>query len=159
VERRAAQPLVPFAIFTERNVTGANLTAILAGAAMTGLFFFTSLYTQQVLDFGPLAAGAAYLPLAIVIGAAAGLAGSLATRFGGRPVLSTGLIITAAGLAWFAQVDAHGGYLTDILGPSLVAALGMGLTFVPMTITAMSGVREQDSGVASGLLNTSSQVG
>jgi MFS family permease len=114
---------------------------------------------QQVLGYDALEAGLAYLSLALTIIVSAGLASQLATRLGFRPVLAAGMLLVAAGLVWFAQVSVGGGYVSDILGPSLVAAAGLGLAFVPMTIAAVSGVRAQESGLASGLINTSQQVG
>ena len=129
------------------------------GGALIGLFFFATLYLQLVLGYGPLKAGASFLPLALTIGAAAGLASSLATKFGPKPVLVTGLVVQAAGLYWFSHVSADGSYLGDVLFPSLVVALGMGLAFVPLTIAAMSGVSEDASGLASGVMATAQQIG
>ena len=129
------------------------------GGALIGLFFFATLYLQLVLGYGPLKAGASFLPLALTIGAAAGLASSLATKFGPKPVLVAGLVVQAAGLYWFSHVSAGGSYLGDVLFPSLVVALGMGLAFVPLTIAAMSGVSEDASGLASGVMATAQQIG
>jgi EmrB/QacA subfamily drug resistance transporter len=159
IEQRAKSPLVPLAIFRERNLTGAAVTGILMGGALIGLFFFATLYLQQVLGYEPLKAGVAFLPLALTIGASAGLASNLATRLGARPVLAAGLLVQAAGLYWFSHVSADGSFLADVLFPSLVVALGMGLAFVPLTILAMSGVRDADSGLASGVMATAQQVG
>ena len=129
------------------------------GGALIGLFFFATLYLQLVLGYGPLKAGASFLPLALTIGAAAGLASSLATKFGPSRCSSTGLVVQAAGLYWFSHVSADGSYLGDVLFPSLVVALGMGLAFVPLTIAAMSGVSEDASGLASGVMATAQQIG
>jgi EmrB/QacA subfamily drug resistance transporter len=159
IERRARNPLVPFTIFRSPTLAGATVTGVLTGGALIGLFFFATLYTQQVLGYGPLEAGVAYLPLALTIGGAATAASQLATRLGPKPVLIGGLSILAAGLYWFSHVSVGGSYLADILGPSLVCALGMGLAFVPLTIAAMSGVKADDSGLASGLMTTAQQVG
>ena len=159
IEHRTANPLVPLSVFRQRTLTGAAVTGILMGGALIGLFFFATLYLQQVLGYGPLEAGAAFLPLALTIGASAGLASNLATKIGARPVLTAGLLVQAAGLYWFSHVSAGGGYLADVLFPSLVVALGMGLAFVPLTILAMSGVSESDSGLASGVMATSQQIG
>jgi hypothetical protein len=123
------------------------------------MFFFISLYMQQVLGYGPLKAGVAYLPLALTIMASAGIASQLTTRVGFKPVLAAGMVFIAAGLLWFAQVSADGTYLGDILGPSLLAAVGLGFAFVPVTIGAVAGVSERESGLASGLINTTQQVG
>jgi EmrB/QacA subfamily drug resistance transporter len=159
VERRAANPLVPLAILKERNLSQAAVSGALMGGALIGLFFFTTLYLQQVLDYGPLTAGAGFLPLAFTIGASAGIASKLATTRGPRPVLISGLLIQAAGLYWFSHVSPDGSYVADVLFPSLIVALGMGLAFVPLTILAMSGISEADSGLASGLMSMAQQVG
>jgi len=159
VEARVRAPLVPFAIFARRNLATANLTMLVFFPGMAALFFFVSLYLQQVLGYRPLAAGLAQLPLAAGIIASSGLASRLTTRFGVRPVLHTGLVLVAASLAWFAGVSPTGAYLSDVLGPSLLAALGAGMVFVTLTILAMGEVGEHDAGLASGLINTSQQLG
>jgi EmrB/QacA subfamily drug resistance transporter len=159
IERRTANPLVPLTILKERNLSTAAVTGALMGGALIGLFFFTTLYLQQVLGYGPLTAGLAFLPLAFTIGASAGIASKLATARGPRPVLIAGLLIQAAGLYWFSHVSADGSYVADVLFPSLIVALGMGLAFVPLTILAMSGVRDSDSGLASGVMAMAQQIG
>jgi sugar phosphate permease len=123
------------------------------------MFFFISLYMQQVLGFSPIKSGFSYLPLALTIIASAGVASQLVTRIGFKPVLVTGLVFVAAGLLWFSQVSVDGAYVTDVLGPSLLAAIGLGLSFVPVTIAAVSGVAKREAGLASGLINTSQQIG
>jgi EmrB/QacA subfamily drug resistance transporter len=159
IESRTANPLVPIAVFRSRSLTGAVATGVLMGGALIGLFFFATLYLQQVLHYGPLKAGLSYLPLALTIGASAGIASSLSTKLGPRPVLVSGLVVQAAGLYWFSHVSASGSFLGDVLFPSLVVALGMGLAFVPLTIAAMSGVSANESGLASGLMATAQQIG
>jgi EmrB/QacA subfamily drug resistance transporter len=160
IERRSKAPLMPFpGIFRIRTITGINVSAVLIAAALFSMFFFISLYMQQVLGYSALEAGLAYLPLAGGIIVAAGGSAGLVTRFGFKPVLVTGLIITAAGLLWFTQVDAGGSYLSDLLGPMLLAAVGLGLAFVSMTVAAVSGVEAHEAGLASGLINTSQQIG
>jgi EmrB/QacA subfamily drug resistance transporter len=158
-ELRATRPLVPFRIFRSRTLTGANVTGLLVGASLFSMFFFISLYMQQVLGYDALKAGLSYLPLALAIMASAGLASQLVTRLGFKPVLVTGMLFVTAGLLWFAQVPVNGSFLSDILGPSLLAAIGLGFAFVPVTLAAVSGIRESDSGLASGLINTAQQVG
>ena len=123
------------------------------------MFFFITLYMQQVLGYSPIDAGLSYLPLALMIIAASGIASQLVTSIGFKPVLAIGMALIAVALLWFSQVSVGGGYVSDILGPSLVAAAGLGFAFVTATIAAMSGVREQESGLASGLINTSQQIG
>jgi MFS family permease len=129
------------------------------GGALIGLFFFATLYLQQVLNYGPLQAGVSFLPLALTIGASAGIASQLSTKLGPKPVLISGLLVQAAGLYWFSHVSASGSFLGDVLFPSLVVAVGMGLAFVPLTIAALSGIEESESGLASGLMATAQQVG
>ncbi len=160
IERRSKAPLMPFpGIFRIRTITGINVSAVLIAAALFSMFFFISLYMQQVLGFSALEAGLAYLPLAVGIIITAGASAGLVTRFGFKPVLVTGLIVTAAGLLWFTQVDAGGSYVSDLLGPMLLAAVGLGLAFVSMTVAAVSGVEANEAGLASGLINTSQQIG
>jgi EmrB/QacA subfamily drug resistance transporter len=159
IETRTAAPLVPFRVFRERTRTGANVVALLVAAALFAMFFFVSLYMQQVLGYDALKAGVSYLPLAAGIILSAGLASALVTRVGYKPVFVSGLLLAAGALFWFAQVDVDGSYLGDILFPSLMAAVGLGFAFVPMTLAAMTGVSDAEAGLASGLINTSQQIG
>jgi EmrB/QacA subfamily drug resistance transporter len=159
IELRSTAPLVPFRIFRLRTLTGANVVGILLGASLFSMFFFISLYMQQVLGYSAIHAGLSYLPLALTIIVAAGLGGQLVTRFGFKPVLAAGMLSVAVGLAWFSQVSVGGGFTTDILGPSLLAAIGLGFGFVTTTIAAVSGVEGGEQGLASGLINTSQQIG
>jgi EmrB/QacA subfamily drug resistance transporter len=159
IEQRSKAPLVPFRIFRLRTLTGANVVGLLLGASLFSMFFFISLYMQQVLGYSPIHAGLSYLPLAVTIIIAAGLGGQLVTRFGFKPILATGMLFVAAGLVWFSQVSLGGGFTTDILGPSLLAAIGLGFGFVTSTIAAVSGVEGREQGLASGLINTSQQIG
>ncbi|MGO9821543.1 MAG: MFS transporter [Solirubrobacteraceae bacterium] len=159
IERRSESPLVPFRIFRIRTLTGANVVGLLLGASLFSMFFFISLYMQQVLGYSPIHAGLSYLPLALTIVIAAGLGGELVTRFGFKPILATGMGFVALGLLWFSRVPVDGGFLSDILGPSLLAAIGLGFGFVTSTIAAVSGVKAHEQGLASGLINTSQQIG
>jgi EmrB/QacA subfamily drug resistance transporter len=159
IELRAAKPLVPFSIFRIRTLTGANVVGLLVGASLFSMFFFISLYMQQVLGYSAIHAGLSYLPLALTIMASATIASQLVTRFGYKPVLAAGLLFIVAGLVWFSRVSVGGGFTTDILGPSLLAAAGLGFSFVTTTIAAVSGVEESEAGLASGLINTSQQIG
>jgi EmrB/QacA subfamily drug resistance transporter len=159
IELRAKAPLVPFGIFRLRTLTGANVVGLLVGASLFSMFFFISLYMQQVLGYSAIKTGISYLPLALTIIVAAGVASQLVTRVGFKPVLVTGLGFIAAGLIWFGQVSVDGSYLGDILGPSLLAAIGLGFSFVPVTIAAVAGVPGREAGLASGLINTSQQIG
>jgi len=159
IELRSRKPLVPFSIFRIRTLTGANVVGLLVGASLFSMFFFISLYMQQVLGYSAIHAGLSYLPLALVIMATAGIGSQLVTKLGYKPVLAAGLLFIVAGLLWFSRVSVGGGFLTDIFGPSLLAAAGLGFAFVTTTIAAVSGVEESEAGLASGLINTSQQVG
>jgi EmrB/QacA subfamily drug resistance transporter len=159
IELRARKPLVPFSIFRIRTLTGANVVGVLVGASLFSMFYFISLYMQQVLGYSAIHAGLSYLPLALTIIATAGIGSQLVTKFGYKPVLAVGLLFIFAGLLWFSRVSVGGGFTTDILGPSLLAAAGLGFSFVTTTIAAVSGVEEHEAGLASGLINTSQQVG
>jgi EmrB/QacA subfamily drug resistance transporter len=159
IELRSKAPLVPFRIFRLRTLTGANVVGLLLGASLFSMFFFISLYMQQVLHYSAIHAGLSYLPLALTIIVAAGFGGQLVTRFGFKPILAAGMLFVALGLLWFSAVSVGGGFLSDILGPSLLAALGLGFGFVTSTIAAVSGVEEREQGLASGLINTSQQFG
>jgi EmrB/QacA subfamily drug resistance transporter len=159
IELRSEAPLVPFRIFRLRTLTGANTVGLLVGASLFSMFFFITLYMQQVLGYSPIHAGLSYLPLALTIIVSAGVASQLVTRIGFKPVLAAGMAFIAVALAWFSRVSVGGGFTTDILGPSVLAAAGLGFAFVTTTIAAVSGVREEESGLASGLINTSQQIG
>jgi EmrB/QacA subfamily drug resistance transporter len=159
IERRSRAPLVPFSIFRVRTITGANVVGILVGASLFSMFFFISLYMQQVLGYSPIKAGLSYLPLAVSIILSAGIASQLVTKVGFKPILATGMGLIALGLIWFSQISVDGSFASDILGPSLLAAVGLGFSFVPVTIAAVSGIEDREQGLASGLINTSQQVG
>jgi predicted MFS family arabinose efflux permease len=159
IERRSAAPLVPFRIFRLRTLTGANVVGLLVGASLFSMFFFISLYMQQVLGYSAIKAGLSYLPLAVSIIISAGIASVLVTKIGFKLVLAAGMALIAAGLLWFSQISVHGSFASDILGPSLLAAVGLGFAFVPTTIAAVSGVADHEAGLASGLINTSQQIG
>ncbi len=159
VESRSGKPLVPFSIFRLRTLTGANVTGVLTGASLFSMFFFISLYMQNVLGFSAIKTGLAYVPLSVAIILSAGIASVLVTRVGFKPVLAAGFVFVAGGLFWFSQISVDGSFVADVLGPSLLAAVGLGFSFVPQTIAAVIGVRDDDAGLASGLINTSQQVG
>ena len=159
IESRRRAPLMPFSIFRLRTVRGADIVALLIGMSLFSMFYFISLYMQQVLHYSALKAGLSYLPLAFAIIFSAGAASALVTRVGFKPVLAAGLTLIAGGLLWFSRVSPHGSFGSDVLGPSVVAALGLGFSFVPVTIAAVSGTRPEEAGLASGLVNTAQQVG
>jgi EmrB/QacA subfamily drug resistance transporter len=159
IELRSKAPLVPFRIFRSRTLTGANVVSLLLAASLLSMFYFLSLYMQQVLHYSPIHAGLSYLPLAVTIIVAAGLGSQLVTRFGFKPVLAAGMLFVAIGLLWFSGVSVGGSFVSDILGPSLLAAIGLGFGFVTSTIAAVSGIEQREQGLASGLINTSQQFG
>jgi EmrB/QacA subfamily drug resistance transporter len=159
IERARRVPLVPFAIFRNRTLTGANVTAVFIAMSLFSMFFFITLYMQQVLHYSPLKAGLSYIPLSVSIIGAAGVASVLVTRIGFKPVLAGGLGLVAVGLFWFSQVSPHGTYVGDVVFPSVLAGLGLGFAFVPVTIAAVANVDPAEAGLASGLINTSQQVG
>jgi EmrB/QacA subfamily drug resistance transporter len=159
VERRSRQPITPLHMFADRNRAGTYGIMLSLAAAMFGMFFFLTLFVQEVLHFSPLAAGFAFLPVSAVIAVGAGLASRFLPRFGPKPFMVTGAILASAGLAWLTLTDVHSTYAGSILGPMLVFSLGMGMEFVSLTLTALSGVPVQESGAASGLLNATQQVG
>lgn len=152
-------PVMPLQIFRNRNVASADAVALLVGASLFSMFFFISLYLQQVLGYSALKAGLSYLPLALTIIVSAGMASQMVTRVGTKPILVLGLSLTAIGLLLFSFVSVDGTYLGDVLIPSLVVAAGLGFSFVPLTITAVAGVTHHEAGLASGLINTAQQVG
>jgi predicted MFS family arabinose efflux permease len=124
------------------------------------MFFFISLYIQDVLHYSPIKAGVSYLPLAVGIIISAGAASQLVTRVGFKPTLIGGLLLIAVALLWFSRVRAPGGsFAADVLGPSILAAFGLGFSFVPVTIAAVTGTKPHEAGLASGLINTSQQIG
>jgi predicted MFS family arabinose efflux permease len=160
IELRSSNPLMPFTIFRLRTLRGANIVGLLIGMSLFSMFFFISLYLQNVLHYSPIKTGVAYLPLAVGIIVSAGAASVLVTRLGFKTPLILGLLLITAGLVWFSQVPATGGsFAADVLGPSLLAALGLGFAFVPVTIAAVTGTQPHEAGLASGLINTSQQVG
>jgi EmrB/QacA subfamily drug resistance transporter len=159
IELRSQAPLMPFRIFRLRTLTGANVVGLLVGGSLFSMFFFITLYMQQVLGYSAIDAGLSYLPLAVTIIIASAIASGLVTRVGFKPVLAAGMALIAAALVWFSRVSVDGGFTSDIFGPSLLAATGLGFAFVTTTIAAVSGVRAQESGLASGLINTAQQIG
>jgi EmrB/QacA subfamily drug resistance transporter len=159
IEARSAHPLLPLRIFRTPGLGGANLVASLNTMALFPLFFLATFYMQQVLGYRPISAGLAQLPLATALAFTAGTASALISRWGVRGLTVAGLVVTAAGLAWFSRVSADGSFLVDILGPTLVIGLGSGLVFVTTPVAATAGIRPEQAGLASGLFNTAQQFG
>jgi EmrB/QacA subfamily drug resistance transporter len=158
-ERRSRNPLVPFAIVRVKGLVAADVTQLTAFAGFLSMFFFVTLYMQQVLHYTPLRAGAAYLPLAAGLAVAGGIASQLIIRIGSRPVVVAGSLLAAAGTYYLSRVPLHGSYVTDLLPGFLVMSLGLGLVFVSITAAANAGVPGDKAGLAAGLLNASQQVG
>ena len=160
-QRTARNPLMPLRIFSSRNVTGANLVQVLSTAGMFGMFFLGSLYLRRILGYDPLQIGLSFLPVAVVMGVlSVRYTDRLVMRFGARTTMFPGLGLIAAGLALFALVPASGGgYLTHIFPVALLVGTGAGLCFPALMALAMSSATPQDAGLASGLVNTTAQIG
>jgi EmrB/QacA subfamily drug resistance transporter len=154
------EPLMPLRIFRVPNLSAANVVTALLGAAWIPMWFFLNLYLQQVLGYGAFEAGAALLPMtAAIMILMVGLTGRVVARFGFAPVSVTGLALLAAGIGWLSLVPADGSFVTDVLPATLVAAVGMSLAYIPVMMAALSGAAPQEAGLASGIFNTTYQVG
>jgi EmrB/QacA subfamily drug resistance transporter len=157
--RLASQPLMPLRIFRSRSLSSANGIVFALGAAMFAMWYFVSLYLQQVLHYSPLKAGLAFLPMTVTIIIGSQVAARLVHRIGVKPLLAGGMAINAVGMLLFSRISADGTYLGDVLVPGLLTAAGLSMAFVPVTIAAVSGVAPREAGLASGLVNTSRQMG
>lgn len=159
IEMRTKAPLVRLSIFRIRSLLTANIAMFLAMSGMFAMFFFNTLYIQRVLGYGPLKAGVAFLPFTAGIMISAGFASQFAPRVGVRPIAAAGFVLTAAGLVLLTMLPTHGSYGVNVLPAILVASLGMGAIFMPLTLIATTGLDDEDQGLASGLFNTSQQIG
>ena len=159
IEARSPSPLVPLSFFRRRTPTGANVIGFGLGTMVFGMFFLLSLYMQQVLGFSALKTGVGYLAVALTAVAASGAAQALVTRLGVKPVLITGLVLLGVGQLYFTQVSVNGSYVSDLLPGFILIGIGLGFSFVPVSIAALAGVTGRDAGLASGLINTSQQIG
>src|SRR4051794_20569557 len=159
IERRHPDPLVPLRIFSNRSLAASDVTMLLVAAALFGMFYFCTLYLQQVLGFSALKTGVSYLPFSLTLIAASAGASRVVDRFTPKPVLVTGLLITTAGFIVLTQASGDGDYVSHVLPALVILGIGLGMSFVPITIAATTGVAPEDSGLASGLLNTTQQVG
>jgi EmrB/QacA subfamily drug resistance transporter len=157
--RLAKAPLVPLRVFKSRELTAANVVVCTLGASAFAMWYFLSLYLQEVRGFSPIQTGLAFFPMALGVVVGAQLAGRGTVRFGAGPLLALGMAMISAGLLLFARAPVHATYWVDVFPASLLPALGIGFAFVPVTIAAMAGSAPQESGLASGLVNTSRQVG
>ena len=158
-ERRHAEPLMRFGILRTKTVAGANVGGLILGTATFSLFLMLTLYMQQVLGFSAMRAGVAYLAVAGTAIFTSAIAAQLVTRIGVKPVLLIGMTSLTAGLVYFTQVSVGGSYLGDLLPGFLLTAVGIGFAFVPISIAALAGVQAAEAGLASGLINTSQQIG
>ena len=149
IERRHKDPLVPLRIFSDRSLAASDATFLLVAAGLFGMFFFCTLYLQQVLGYTALKTGVAYLPLSLTIIGASALASRLVDRFTPKPVLITGLAIGTGGFIFLTQLSGHNDYLNHVLPAMVILGVGFGMSFVPATIAATSGVTPEDSGLAS----------
>jgi EmrB/QacA subfamily drug resistance transporter len=159
IERRSRHALMPLRILADRSRTGAYLVMLCLATAMFGIFFFLTIYVQEVLGYSALKSGLAFLPFAATIVVMSGIMSQLISRTGPRPLMITGAAVAAAGMLWFSQLSVQAGYVDGLLGPMLVTASGLGMLFVPLSLVALNRVGSEDSGVASSLLNTGQQVG
>jgi EmrB/QacA subfamily drug resistance transporter len=157
--RFAKAPLMPLRIFTSRSLSAANLVIFLVGAASFAMWFFMSLYLQQVQGYSPLKAGLTFLPMTLSIAGASAFASRAVGWVGAKRLLIVGMLLQALGLLLFTDIKAGGDYVGEVLVPSLLVAVGIGFAFVPATITAVSGVRSHEAGLASGIVNTARMVG
>jgi EmrB/QacA subfamily drug resistance transporter len=158
-ERRVTDPLMPFHIFQVRTVAGANAVGFLLGAVIFANFFLLTLYVQGVLHYSPLKAGLTFLATAGTAVLAAGAAQALTTRFGAKPIIVIGLALLTAAMVWYSQIPVDGKFVSDLLPGYLLVGVGIAFAFVPVSIAALAGVVDREAGLASGLINTSQQIG
>jgi EmrB/QacA subfamily drug resistance transporter len=158
-ERRVHDALMPFHIFRVRTVAGANGVGFLLGAVIFANFFLLTLYVQDVLGYSPLKTGVTFIATAGTAVVSAGVAQALTTKVGAKPIIVIGLALLTAGMVWYSQIPVHGKYASDLLPGYLMVGVGIAFAFVPVSIAALAGVAEREAGLASGLINTSQQIG
>jgi MFS family permease len=159
IELRSTAPLLPMRMFRLRTLSGSNVASLLSGAAIFSQFFLLTLYMQQVLHYSALQTGVAYITATVGVIVFANVAQAVTLRVGVRPVLPAGMALIAIGLVLYARLPVDGHYFWDLFPAFLISGVGMAFTFVPMTIGALAGVRDSDAGIASGLVNTTQQIG
>jgi EmrB/QacA subfamily drug resistance transporter len=159
IESRSKHALMPLRIFRNRNRSGSNLIMLCIGTSMFGLFFFLTIFVQDVWGYSALKTGVGYLPMVATIMAMAGVSAALVPRIGARPLLIAGSAIAAGGMFWLSRISADSTYTNGLLGPMILTAAGLGMLFMPATLVALSKVEERDAGLASSLVNTGQQVG
>jgi EmrB/QacA subfamily drug resistance transporter len=159
IELRSKAPLLPLRIFRNRTLTASNVSGLLMGGAIFAQFFLLTLYMQEVLHYSALKTGVAYIGLTLTIIVFSAVAQALVTRVGIRRILPAGLALSTVALVLFARLPVHGNYFSDLFPAFMISGLGLALAFVPMSIGALTGVRQADAGIASGLINTTQQIG
>ena len=159
IEFRSKAPLLPMRIFRLRTLSASNLTGLLMGAAIFSQFFLLTLYMQEVLHYSALETGVAYIALTLAVITFATISQGLVTRIGVRRILPVGMVMAAGGLVLYGQLPVDGHYFWNLFPAFLLSGVGLALAFVPMSIGALTGVRQSDAGIASGLINTSQQIG
>ena len=159
IESRVKDPLLPLSIFRLRTLAGANVAGLLLGGSFFAFVFAGTLYMQQVLHYSALQTGAAWAAASVTSMALAGISQLLVTRIGPRIVIAIGMTLIGTGIIWATQVPVHGHFLANLVGPFVVAGAGTAFSFIPISVAALAGVTEHQSGLASGLLNTSTQIG
>jgi EmrB/QacA subfamily drug resistance transporter len=159
IELRSPSPLVRLGIFRRRTLTAANVIGLILGTAVFGMFFLLSLYMQEVLAFSALQTGVGYLAVALTAVAASGASQALVTRVGVKWVLAAGMALLVAGLVYFTQILVDGSYVNNLLPGFILIGVGLGFSFVPVSIAALAGVEGREAGLASGLINTNQQIG
>ena len=159
IQTRARSPLMPLSLFRSRTLSLANAVMLLTGVVFFSFWYFLSLYMQTVIGYGALKAGLAFMPMALAIIIGAQLSSRLLTVTGARPLLSGGVLLASGGFFWMSHLGLHSSYLSGLFGPGVLVAVGIGLCFTPLTAVATSGVPFTQAGLASGLLNTSRQMG
>jgi len=159
IETRSRHALLPMRVLANRSRTGGYLVMLALATAMFGIFFFLTIFVQEVLGYSALRSGLAFLPFAVTVVLMSGVVSRLVARTGPRPLMIAGSAITAVGMYWFSHITDHSQYVSGLLGPMLVTSIGLGLVFVPISLVALTKVSPEDSGVASSLLNTGQQVG
>ena len=159
IEARSPHALLPFRVLRSRNRSGAYLISLCIGTALFGMFFFLTLFVQNVWGYSALRTGVAYLPMVAMIMVASAVASQLVNRIGARPLMLAGSVIAAGGMFWLSRVNEHSQYVSGLMGPMMLTATGMGLIFVPLSLVSLAKVADNDAGVASSLLNTGQQVG
>jgi EmrB/QacA subfamily drug resistance transporter len=158
-ESRAQQPITPLRLFADRRRAGSYLTRLLIVAGMFGMFFFLTQFVQEILGFSPLRAGISFLPMTAALFGVSRLAPRLVSRFRPWTLMVTGMLPVVAGMTWLSRIEPGTGYLAGVLGPMVLIGAGMGVVFVPLTMASLSGVRPEDSGAASSMVNVMQQVG